>query len=200
MRQLVKNSLRKKKHHTIISGYGRSGTTFLIQLLSNLGENTGYTELSAKNDIELVSRAGLEKNIFDLRAPYFIKDPHLCGHFDEVLGDKKIVVDELWVPVRDSLNASDSRKRINNLDKQAGGGLWDTSMEKDQEFILLKKLNTLLVSASKATIPILFLNFPLLVTDSSYLYSKISHRLNIEFEDFDKVYTSLSNTELIHFR
>src|SRR6516164_482379 len=31
-----------RRHHTIISGTGRAGTTFLVKLLTNLGLDTGY--------------------------------------------------------------------------------------------------------------------------------------------------------------
>jgi hypothetical protein len=35
------------KHHIIISGTDRSGTTFLVQLLTALGLDTGFTDLTS---------------------------------------------------------------------------------------------------------------------------------------------------------
>src|SRR5258706_14981308 len=70
------------RHHIIISGTGRAGTTFLIQLLTELGLDTGFPKGLT---LDLNSRAGMELDIRDPHAPYVIKSPWLCDYLDDVL-------------------------------------------------------------------------------------------------------------------
>ncbi|EDZ92862.1 Tetratricopeptide TPR_2 repeat protein [Limnospira maxima CS-328] len=96
-----------QKHHAIISGTGRAGTTFLVQLLTYLGLDTGFEDTNShvfKN-----CHAGMEKNIFSEDAPYIIKSPWLCDHIDEILESKKYVIDCAYIPIRDLFSASASR-------------------------------------------------------------------------------------------
>ena len=59
----------KKIHrsHIIITGTGRTGTTFLVQLLTNLGLETGFT----RQNMALFenARAGLEHDVRNGNAP-----------------------------------------------------------------------------------------------------------------------------------
>ena len=53
----------------IISGTGRAGTTFLVQLLTELGLETGYTPGDEHRHIDEHSQGGLEHNLPGRRAP-----------------------------------------------------------------------------------------------------------------------------------
>ncbi len=79
------------RHHIIISGTGRAGTTFLVQLLTELGLNTGFPNSQAQIDPNC--NAGMEVDIRDPNAPYIVKSPWLCDYLDEVLGNRGIVID-----------------------------------------------------------------------------------------------------------
>jgi hypothetical protein len=57
----------RKRHHAIISGTARAGTTFLIKLLTNLGLETGYHGDSMREFANC--HAGLEKDLRDEDAP-----------------------------------------------------------------------------------------------------------------------------------
>jgi hypothetical protein len=59
------------KHHVIISGTGRAGTTFLVQLLTELGLDTGFPD--AHSQIFPNCNAGMEYDIRDPKAPYIVK-------------------------------------------------------------------------------------------------------------------------------
>lgn len=195
----TKYLIRRKKHHIIISGYGRSGTTFLMHFLTALGQDTGFKLSGISENIDPVSHGGLEKDIHSLRAPYFVKDPYLCESFDLVMANNKIVVDALWIPVRDSTHAAKSRNRVSEIDPNADGGVWLNKDKNNQELSLLRNLNSLLVSSSKTNIPIVVLNFPLIIKNVEYLFNKINPFLNIEFNNFKEVHSKIANEKLINF-
>ena len=61
------------KNHIIISGTGRVGTTFLVQLFTALGLDTGFSDLAS--DVFANCHAGMEWDIRHPDAPYIIKKP-----------------------------------------------------------------------------------------------------------------------------
>ena len=79
------------RHHVVISGTGRSGTSFLVQLLTHLGLHTGYNEESVA--LPSIERAGLELDVRLSDAPYIIKSPWLCDYIGEVLSNPDIQID-----------------------------------------------------------------------------------------------------------
>ena len=93
------------RHHTIISGTGRSGTTFLVQLLTELELDTGFS--NAQDQISPNANAGFELDIRHPDAPYFIKNPALCDYLDEILAGGNIHIDYAIVPVRDLYSAAE---------------------------------------------------------------------------------------------
>src|SRR5688500_11696675 len=99
------------RHHVIISGTGRAGTTFLVQLLTRLGLETGVGS-AAVTGVDPTANAGLECDIRRGDAPYVVKAPHLCDTLDGVLADGQVVVDHALVPVRDLHAAAESRRDV----------------------------------------------------------------------------------------
>jgi hypothetical protein len=70
-------------HHCLISETGRTGTTFLVILLTRLGVDTGFTRETAT--IDNAARAGLEHTGIEATSPYLIKSPWLCDQIDDSL-------------------------------------------------------------------------------------------------------------------
>jgi hypothetical protein len=103
------------RHHLIISGTGRAGTTFLVQLLTELGLDTGFTGSCA--EIDPIAHAGLEHDLRAVDAPYVVKSPWLCDQLDELLARGDIRVDHAIIPVRDLSSAAKSRSEVH---KRAG--------------------------------------------------------------------------------
>ena len=68
-----------------ISGTGRAGTTFLMQLFTELGLDTGFKRVSDNKSYFPTARAGLEQDLFDRKGPRIVKSPFLCDHVDDVL-------------------------------------------------------------------------------------------------------------------
>lgn len=104
------------KHHVLIAGTGRAGTSFLVRLLTRCGVDTGYTK--GHEGFNHTIRAGCERiagtpcnaavwNKF----PYVMKSPYLSTGIDALHG-VHIPIDAVIVPVR---NLDDVyRSRITN--------------------------------------------------------------------------------------
>lgn len=181
------------RRHIIISGTGRAGTTFLVELLSELGIETGRDRLG---DV-YSTRAGLEYDIAKDDAPYVVKDPHLSLTLGGILAQGKLAIDHAIVPVRDLKLAARSRveadasvkvpwfKRLRRrLKKKASvpGGLWGVRFPSQQENALREVLSMLIVTLAEYDIPHTFIYFPRMVEDEEYLFSK----LRVPFPTIDR--------------
>jgi hypothetical protein len=191
------------KHHIIISGTGRAGTTFLVQLLTELELDTGFPD--TQSQIYSNCNAGMELDIRQPNAPYIIKSPWLCDDLDEVLCGGDIVVDHAIIPVRDLYSAAQSRRYVAskadpNLDSNSvPGGLWHTEEPGNQELILVEQLYKLVHALAKHEVPLTLLIFPKLVNDSEYLYRQIGFILgNITYDTFFKAFQKVSKPQLVH--
>src|SRR4029077_20569812 len=86
------------KHHVIISGTGRAGTAFLVQLLPELGLETGFPD--PFSNVFPNCDAGMEWDIRQPDAPYIVKNPRLCDSLDALVQDGGVVIDRAIIPVR----------------------------------------------------------------------------------------------------
>ena len=191
------------RHHVIVSGTGRSGTTFLVQLFTALGLDTGFTDLTSA--VFSSCCAGMEWNIRSPDAPYIIKSPWLCDYLDEVLADGEIVIDHAIVPVRDLFAAAQSRREVTlragpaEVASEIPGGLWHAAAPEQQEQVLAGKLYTLIYTLVKRDIPVTLLHFPRIIHDALYLYGKIVFALNgVSFESFQAVFGQVAQPWLVH--
>jgi hypothetical protein len=191
-------------HHVIISGTGRAGTTLLIQLLTALGLETGFSDPFSK--VRPGANAGMEWNIRRRPdAPYIIKSPFLCEYLDEIVSSGSIVVDHAIVPLRDLYAAAQSRRETQKLATPASqsgsiaGGLWRTEDPEQQEAVLTEQLYKLILALARHDIPTTLLYFPRFARDPGYLYAKLAFMMDdISYESFLGAFTEIVKTELIH--
>lgn len=203
------------KKHILITGTGRTGTTFLVELFTNLGFDTGFNTQDIKEQKFEIARAGLE---YDLRldgCPYVVKDPAFCDYADEVFSNTSISIEHIFIPIRNLQGAVESRKTVTEATKKTSlknkfrsflglkqhipGGLWQTSNHKEQEIILLNKLYSLMLSVSNTTTAITLIKYPRSTKDASYLFQKLESVLNnISFEKFSEVYQKTVQPDLVH--
>ena len=194
-------SLKEVRHHVIITGTGRAGTTFLMELLTSLGLDTGYQDYA--NLIDQSSKAGLEKDIREENTPYIVKNPSLCDMLAEILEKGSIVVDHAFVPVRDIGAAARSRERVVNRaisynEKRKWGGFWDAADVNQQEAVLRHKLSELIVTLAQHDVATTLLAFPRLVQDAPYLYAKLQPVLGtISFSIFEEIYHRVARPNLV---
>ena len=89
------------KRHLLITGTGRSGTTFLVQLLTQLGQDTGFTDPWPARYLDPQCNAGMEWNLRAANAPYVVKSPSLCTELETILLGGKVMIEHVLIPVRD---------------------------------------------------------------------------------------------------
>lgn len=192
------------KHHIIISGTGRAGTTYLVQLLTALGLDTGFPSLTS--GMYENCDAGMEKDIRESDAPYIVKNPWLCDYLGEVLEKNQIIIDHAIIPVRDLFAAAESRrdvvKRTKTQDTSSNmipGGLWHTVTPEEQEIILTKQLYKLIYILTYYDISMTFLDFPKIVMNANYLYTKLKNIFpQIDYELFRSAFLKVSKPEKVH--
>jgi hypothetical protein len=206
-----------RRKHVIITGTGRAGTTFLVELLTHLGLDTGYTLERMRAKIHGLARAGLEYDIRRDDCPYIVKAPGFCDYAEEVIRRGDIVIEHVFVPMRDLYSAAESRRFVENstlsgasflqrlalADTQQeliGGLVGTTSTEPGkQEEILLRRIYALLLAMSEAMVPLTVMHFPKIVTDCPYLYAKLKPVLrDITYESFAAAFAKTARPELVH--
>lgn len=191
------------KHHLIISGAGRAGTTFLVQLFTALSLDTGFTD--SASGVNLNCNAGMEWDIRHPDAPYIIKSPWLCDYLDDLLEARRIIIDHAIIPVRDLYSAAESRRDVTRrTDKSLypggiPGGLWHTDKPEQQETVLVNQLYKIIYTIAKRDIPVTLLYFPRLAHNPEYLYGKIEFALKgISYERFLEAYRQVVQPEMVH--
>jgi hypothetical protein len=205
------------RRHVIISGTGRAGTTFLVQLLTHLGLDTGFTPKQLAQHIDSRALAGLEHDIRSPECPYIVKNPNLTDYIEDVIEREDIIIEHVFIPMRCLHAAAQSRRHVQNkakaewplhkrismalrrAHKQVNGGLTFTTNEKEQETVLLYQLYKLLLSLSNQPIPVTLLQFPRIVTDCRFLFEKLKPILaQVEYRKFEKAFRDAACPELVH--
>ncbi|MBN2684348.1 MAG: hypothetical protein JXR40_03640 [Pontiellaceae bacterium] len=200
------------RKHTLITGTGRAGTTFLVQLLTNLGLDTGF---SANNmPINNTARAGLEFSLLNENSPYIVKHPSFIYEAEEVLNKDDIIIDHIFIPIRDLYSAAESRRKVErdglksisltdrilyrlNL-KQLPGALTRTRSKNKQEDVLVNALYAALLHVSEKDIPVTLIQYPKLTKDSDYLFYKLKPILkDIDKDTFKSVFEKTVRPDLV---
>lgn len=201
--------------HVVITGTGRSGTSFLVELMTHLGFDTGYSPDDVYSKKHKIARAGLEADIRQAHVPYIVKDPNFCDYVAEVVSRDDIVIEHVIVPFRDLHAAAESRrfvhektlatyplhKRIRRFFKKKRiiGGLWHTSNKSAQEEILLKQVYKLFFALSNTDIPVTLMQYPRIIMDPEYLYRKLNPVLGaLSYEVFKQTFLAVAKPELVH--
>lgn len=205
------------RSHVVITGTGRTGTTFLIELFTHLGFDTGFDTdeiVAGKNKI---ARAGLELDIRDGNCPFVVKSPWFCDYAEEVIHREDIDLRHVLVPIRDLSAAAESRRqvsraRISKLSvfkrlrhsirpKTYPGGLWHTDSDKPgkQEEVLLRQIYKLMLTLSNAAVPVTFMRYPRIVKDCPYLYEKLQPVLkNVSYDFFQMTFNKVADPALVN--
>ncbi len=200
-------------HKVIITGTGRAGTTFLVQLLTALGLETGFKDIH--EGVYENCHAGMERDLIDSSAPYIVKNPSLCDTLAQILQTGEYVIDHAFIPVRSIEAATQSRIQVFTQAKPDGGylrlllkgskykpmpgGLIDTDNPDEQQSILAQKLYNLIYTLAMYDIPHTFLHFPRIIRDAAYLYKKLAPILDdIDYSGFLNAFDYVSKPELIH--
>ncbi|WP_367389535.1 hypothetical protein [Lewinella sp. LCG006] len=208
----------KQRKHIVITGTGRAGTTFLVELLTKLGLETGFDSEQLKRYKDQLGRGGLENDIRREDCPYIVKNPSFCDYAGEVIARDDIVIEHIFLPIRDLFAAAESRRFVayNKIQeasfwdkikfvfgkrKSSPGALWGTNTLKGnkQERILLNKLYQLMLAVSDSSVNITLINYPRSTKDAAYLFAKLKPVFQeLEFQEFVKVFNNTVQAELVH--
>lgn len=181
--------------HIIITGTGRAGTTFLVQLYTILGFDTGFSNI--KESYHNNCNAGMEINPFRIsNLPHIIKNPVLCDRLDEFI-EKGNKVDRVIIPIRNIDDAVKSRIKVqSNYVNNVKGGLWCANNYDEQKAVLLEKFYKLMFSINKYNIKHTFILFPKMINDPNYLYKKLFNKI-IRIDTFKKNFYKIANPKLV---
>lgn len=196
-----------------ITGPGRSGTTFLVQLLTRLGFDTGFQPY---NEVYVESwRAGCERNIpFDIATmsheelrsnladgPEIIKGPVWAYLLKYIYINKLAAINHVVMPIRDLSVSTESRLDV-GLEYGVGVVEWVSDVDKHevQENVLAMLVGKVLEVCYVYRIPLTLMRFPTIVFSEDYCYRKVNSFVKVERSKFGEVYRDLANPEQIRHR
>jgi hypothetical protein len=180
--------------HIFIAGTGRSGTSFLVRYLTELGLDTHISRRGKDAHWDEAANAGFEDLAVSSSPealPYVVKSPWLYQHIGELIESKAVRIRVVIIPVRDLVDAATSRSLVElraihqaapwmaTLNKtwehwgHTPGGAVFSLNPLDQARLLAVGFHILIETLVRADIPILFLEFPRLVEDGPYLFNKL---------------------------
>lgn len=156
----------------VITGTGRAGTTFLVQVLTDLGLDTGYTA-NAEGDSRV--HGGLERDILAPDAPRIIKAPTLSTRLAGLLERGEVVVEHVIVPMRELDIAAASRVRSTKYgtNLRTPGGLFGTANATKQRTALAMMQYELFYTVARFELPLTLLVFPRFAEDWEYTYRQL---------------------------
>lgn len=158
--------------HILISGTGRTGTTLLVQILTDLGLDTGFER---DTPIDQNARAGLERSIVSPDAPRVVKDTIATPILREFLESGKLELEHVIVPVRDPEVAAASRVRTADYGHSLGrpGGLFHTTRASHQRQALTELFYELIAVLVEHEVPLTLLWFPRWALDPEYTFRRL---------------------------
>jgi hypothetical protein len=182
----------------IIAGTGRAGTTLLIQILTDLGLDTGF---APDAPIDPGAAAGLELPAAAPDSPRIVKSPHLSRWLPGLLDTGRVEVEHVIIPIRDLDVAAASRVRMARYgaDLHTWGGLFGTTRATRQREALAVIEYELLYTIARHDLPHTLLEFPRFARDWEYAYAKLAFLdPSVPADRWQTAVTARVRPELIH--
>jgi hypothetical protein len=195
----------------LITGPGRSGTTFLLQALTRLGFDTGFEpghEVCHKNwraGCEWIVTGEFVPPYTELRrniaaAPRVIKSPEWTLILKDFVQAGILPVEYVYIPLRDLEVAAKSRLDV-GLDWQIIGPEADYDYRvMDQTSVHALALGYAIEACELCALPYTIMHFPRLVQDEWYCYWKLCEGLEIDRKEFHEVFKGLARPEQVRWR
>lgn len=184
----------------VITGTGRAGTTLLVQVLDDLGLDTGLAE-GRLSPYGPTARAGLECRVDDPDAPTVVKDMTLGFRLRELLESGRADIAHVILPDRRLEVAAASRIRAAGYGRQPfrRGGLTGTMRATDQTRVLAAMRREILSALADFDIPYTVLEFPRFAVDAAYTHAALAPVLpGSTVDDVQRALDRCVHEELIH--
>ena len=199
----------RDRRHLVITGTGRAGTTLLVQYLTVLGFDTGFSRQQGLEGLSRNGHAGFEHTKFPADGiPYVLKAPALIGQIPRALESGDVAIDAAIVPVRDIFAAAESRRAVSRQratpeqpSPQPPGGVWRTDDPANQEAALLELFYRLIESLVRFDVPTWFLPFPAFARDHAVLWHRLGpllERYGVTAEESADAFAAVVRPEWIH--
>lgn len=202
----------------IITGSGKSGTTFLVHLLTALGLDTGYTMDTIEDNISVKSWGGLEWPIRGRKAkdpsPRIIKNPVLCFDLLERAKRWNWEIEHVYVSIR-KFNEVASHRYYRNDTHRLFETLTPEQREIEQALVSSLSLEDiikleaargashigyLMEQLTDMNIPCTYMKFPRTVKDVEYCRQKLMYLVkDIPKDRFSEVYSSIADADKVHW-
>lgn len=182
----------------VITGTGRAGTTLLVQVLTDLGLDTGF---APDAPVDAGVNAGLETGIEAPDAPRVVKNPNLSRRLGELLDAGTVAIEHVIIPVRDLDVAAASRVRNTayGADLHTFGGLFGTARATHQREALSLVFYELMFTVARYDLPHTLLLFPRFAQDWRYTHEKLGFLApDLPAARWEETLARRANPELIH--
>lgn len=186
----------------IITGPGRSGTSFLVRLLTWLGEDTGYVKGGRTGYSDQV-RAGCEQQVIvrvldgDVvganlaAAPRILKSPDWAFVLKNLVQNGWMDVDHVLIPFRDLDVTAESRLDVGLDWMMEPGGTHELRVAAQANIhglALGRTLEACWLCGLRYTVML----FPLFVQEAEYCYERLSRAFELERGAFDEAFAELA--------
>jgi ElaB/YqjD/DUF883 family membrane-anchored ribosome-binding protein len=183
-----------RRHHLLIGGTGRAGTSFLVRYLTALGLDTTLARQGEAAFWDEAAHAGLEEPpaLAPETWPYVVKTPWAYQFIAQLLADGSVALDAVILPVRPLHEAAASRVILELRDMHAAqpwlvdhdrtprergltaGGCIMSLEPLDQARLLAVAFHDLIEMLVRADVPVILLAFPRLAEDADYLFGRLA--------------------------
>ncbi len=168
----------------VITGTGRCGTSFLMQLLTRCGVNTGYTIEEADEQVKRIQglNAGIEHGTYSERieSARVIKNPEWIRLEEFQKLQDKYTIDHVIIPFRDVTAAAKSREYMHKNTHGGYGGYWLGAENVEQQMMANSLYFCgLLQYLLEYEIPYTLISFENMMSDKWYLFKMLPEELKI---------------------
>ncbi|CCB65033.1 hypothetical protein [Hyphomicrobium sp. MC1] len=206
------------RHHLLIAGTGRAGTSLLVRILDACGLETQLRGRFGDIGWDESAQAGLESiPVLGENQPYVVKSPWSYQFIDELLRRPDLKLDCVFLPIRNLAEATASRitlelqhryqtweaaTELHESWREWGvvpGGLTYSLEPIDQSRLLAHSLHRMIEALVRHDVPIKFLYFPKFADDLEYLYRCLKGALPTElsFSEFQRRVVPVINLQKI---
>jgi hypothetical protein len=188
------------KHHLLITGTGRAGTTLLVEIFEQLGLETRVDH----DRFDEVANAGLEWSLTDEDPPYVVKNPKASVRLRKWIETGVVrpeQLDAVLIPMRDLSQAARSRAEVSFSRGRVGapGGLDGVRWARNQDLELGRQLAELLLTVAEYEIPHILLAYPQFARDRDYCRRVLEPVLPAVTDDeFARAWDGAVRPDLVH--